>query len=66
VFNAVNEVAVSAFLRGSIKYLEIAEIIEESLQKTRNLDPANLDDVIAADSAARSLGKELVLSFSSD
>lgn len=66
VFNAVNEVAVSAFLRGSIKYLEIAEIIEESLQKTNNLDPANLDDVIAADSAARSLGRELVLSFSSD
>ena len=65
VFNAVNEVAVSAFMQGSIQYLEIGEIIEESLQKTNNLDPANLDDVIAADSAARSLGRELVLSRSS-
>ncbi len=62
VFNAVNEVAVAAFMDGAIEYLGISEIIEESLQRTGNLDPANLDDVIAADSAARTLGRDLVRS----
>lgn len=53
VFNAANEVAVDAFLKGKIPYLEIPEIIERCLEKIPNRIPADLDDVLAADSEAR-------------
>ncbi len=53
VFNAANEVAVEAFLKGEIPYLEIPEIIERSLEKIPNRVPVDLDDVLAADAEAR-------------
>lgn len=55
VFNAANEVAVDAFLKGKIPYLEIPEIIERSLEKIPNRVPVDLDDVLAADAEARLL-----------
>lgn len=55
VFNAANEVAVDAFLKGKIPYLEIPEIIERCLEKIPNRIPADLDDVLAADSEARKI-----------
>ncbi|MEO3725106.1 1-deoxy-D-xylulose-5-phosphate reductoisomerase [Pseudomonas syringae] len=55
MLNAANEVAVSAFLDGRVRYLEIASIIEEVL----NLEPVvaldDLDAVFTADATARTL-----------
>jgi len=59
VFNAANEVAVEAFVAGRIHYMDIARIIENSLETVPAEDPATLDAVLRADSAARRVAEEL-------
>lgn len=46
VFNAANELAVSMFLKGEIKYLEIAEIIEDCMSVHRNIENPSLDQIL--------------------
>jgi len=53
VLNAANEVAVRAFLDGQIGFLEIAELVEEALESLATQPCRLLDDVFAADAAAR-------------
>jgi 1-deoxy-D-xylulose-5-phosphate reductoisomerase len=53
VFNAANEVAVTAFLAGRVPFLAIPELIDNTLQVTSNFEPADLDAVMEADIAAR-------------
>jgi 1-deoxy-D-xylulose-5-phosphate reductoisomerase len=53
VLNAANEIAVAAFLGGGIGFMEIAEVVEAVLEALPNAAPASIDDVIAADAAAR-------------
>ena len=36
VFNAANEMAVRAFLKGNIRYLEIYEMIEKAMEELKN------------------------------
>jgi 1-deoxy-D-xylulose-5-phosphate reductoisomerase len=57
VLNAANEVAVAAFLRREIGFLEIARVVEETLSRAAPEPPRNLDDVIAADAEARRLAR---------
>jgi 1-deoxy-D-xylulose-5-phosphate reductoisomerase len=51
--NAANEVAVAAFLEGSIRFTDIADILESALENHPGDEPASLDDVLAIDAAAR-------------
>ena len=54
--NAANEVAVEAFLQGDIAYLDIARVVEQTLDwqaKSGQSGVAHLDDVLAIDAAAR-------------
>jgi len=53
VFNAANEVAVTAFLAGRVPFLAIPEVIDKTLQSLANFEPADLDAVLEADLAAR-------------
>jgi 1-deoxy-D-xylulose-5-phosphate reductoisomerase len=53
VYNAANEVAVAAFLAGRLPFLAIPEVIDKSLQASVNFEPADLDAVLEADTAAR-------------
>ena len=59
--NAANEVAVAAFLDKKIPFLSIPQLIEKVLTKLPVKQINNLDDVLAADAAARSLTQELIL-----
>ncbi len=62
--NAANEVAVASFLGGRIKFLDIASITEQVMDRTVGQNgPASLstlEDAIAADLAARRLAEESV------
>ena len=64
VLSAANEVAVAGFLDRNVAFPEIAAIVEETLQAAaaRGLDGAlsSLDDVMAADAAARALAREFM------
>src|SRR5690606_36393079 len=61
ILNAANEVAVSAFLKQKIGFMDIPRMVESVLE-TVSIQPADtLDSVIAADQAARDAALELLL-----
>jgi 1-deoxy-D-xylulose-5-phosphate reductoisomerase len=66
VLNAANEIAVAAFLGNGIGFMEIAEVVEEVLQSLPNATPASIDDVIAADAAARRAAEARVAAIRRD
>jgi len=53
ILNAANEIAVAGFLKKAVGFLQIAEIVEETLSRLPNGKLGSLDDVIAVDGAAR-------------
>jgi 1-deoxy-D-xylulose-5-phosphate reductoisomerase len=56
-FNAANEVAVAAFLDGRLPFLGIAEVVEETLAAVDGAPARDLDDLVEADAAARTLAE---------
>lgn len=53
VLNAANEVAVAAFLRDKIGFLDIPDIVEGEISECKNIENPNLSDIISADSYVR-------------
>lgn len=53
VFNAANEEAVKLFLKGSIKYLEIPEIIEKAMTDHRVIKDPDLEEIFRCESEVR-------------
>jgi 1-deoxy-D-xylulose-5-phosphate reductoisomerase len=53
ILNAADEVAVAAFLSGSIGYLRIAEAIEDSVARWGSDDEPNLEGILALDAEVR-------------
>ena len=51
VFNAANELAVSMFLKGDIKYLEIVEIIEDCMSVHKNIEIPSLEQILETEAA---------------
>ena len=60
VFNAANEVAVSAFLNEKIKFLDIYNVIEETMNRRKIIFNPDLETLISEDNAARSIAKSLI------
>lgn len=56
--SAANEIAVEAFLAGMIGWIQISDIIEETLLHHDDLVPTTLDDIMVADLAARRYARE--------
>jgi 1-deoxy-D-xylulose-5-phosphate reductoisomerase len=56
-FNAANEVAVAAFLDGRLPFLGIAATVEETLAEVNGAPAQNLEELMEADEAARSLAE---------
>ncbi len=59
VLNASNEIAVAAFLSGHLGFLEIARVVEETLNKIAVSSVTNLADVSTADEQARAVARQL-------
>ena len=58
--NAANEVAVQAFLDGRIRWLDIARLVEDTLSLWPGDPAADMESVLAADAAARSVAGGIV------
>ena len=58
--NAANEVAVAAFLDGSIRFTDIPDILESALEGHAAGDPGSLEEVLAVDAEARRRAVERV------
>lgn len=60
VLNAANEIAVEAFLNESVKFTDIALIIEQSMAKFTADNADSLDLVLKADSDAREVATNII------
>jgi len=58
--NAADEVAVAAFLEGRIPFLGIPSTIEQVLMQTSSSHPASIQQVLAADEAARLCAQNVI------
>jgi 1-deoxy-D-xylulose-5-phosphate reductoisomerase len=61
--NAANEIAVHAFLNGRLRFLQIAEVIDETLSRLPAQEVHSFDSLAQADAQARRLAGELVESL---
>ncbi len=60
ILNAANEVAVASFLSGGIGFLDIAAVVEETLERTPNGALQSLEDVHGTDEIARRTATDIV------
>ncbi len=60
VLNAANEIAVFAFLRNRLGFLEMTEVIEKTMQKVSFIDHPTLEDYSESDGEARNYAADLI------
>jgi 1-deoxy-D-xylulose-5-phosphate reductoisomerase len=60
ILNAANEVAVSRFLQGVIRFTDIAKIVESTLTNVQSIAADNIDCVLDADKAARQYSEQII------
>ena len=58
--SAANEVAVDAFLAGSIRWVDIGEVVDEALQRWPGSAASDVDAVLAADAQARDVALAVI------
>ena len=58
--NAANEVAVNAFLKNKIKFLQISELIESALNSAKNQSFNSIEDILMIDDQARKKAEDLL------
>ena len=63
ILNAANEVAVSAFLKRKIGFLDISRIVEKTLYKLPSLPMRSLKELISVDQEARRVAEEQLVAF---
>ena len=64
VLNAANEIAVHAFLAGRLRFLEIAAVIERTLEELGSAPVLSFESLYEADRQARALAGESVAALS--
>ncbi len=60
VLNAANEIAVDSFLKGDIKFLQIAETLERVLDEHKPIKSPPLEDILGCDKWARAQARSIM------
>lgn len=60
IMNAANEVAVEAFLKEKIGFMEIPDLIEKTLEKSSFIAEPEINDLFTSDKQARNLSEQLI------
>ena len=60
VLNAANEVVVNAFLKESISFLEMSDVLENCLEKATFVSNPSYEDFVESDSEARRLANQFI------
>jgi 1-deoxy-D-xylulose-5-phosphate reductoisomerase len=60
IMNAANEIAVYAFLKNRIGFLDMTELIERTMEKIPFIAQPSLDDYFESDGEARSFAASLI------
>ena len=58
--NAANEIAVEAFLKDEIKFMDMPTVIEKAIEKTSFIPHPSLDDYILCDKETRIITREII------
>jgi len=64
VLNAANELTVKAFLEGKLLFVEIHEVVNQTLNRHQVAEKPGLDDILNADKWAREEAKKIISSRS--
>jgi len=59
VLNAANEIAVAKFLDHQLDFIQIPQLVEETLQAHQSKTPKDLEDILEADRWARERALQL-------
>lgn len=59
-FNAADEVAANAFIEGKINFLQIARVVQKTLEMNWSGNLSDWDDVFECDKAARAVAEEML------
>jgi 1-deoxy-D-xylulose-5-phosphate reductoisomerase len=62
ILNASNEVAVHGFLTGAIGFLDIAAVVEESLNRAEIIELKSIEDIFECDRQSRELARAVMAS----
>jgi 1-deoxy-D-xylulose-5-phosphate reductoisomerase len=60
ILNAANEEVVAAFLKGRVGFLQMSDIIEETMSVVGHIGKPSLDDYLETDQGSRAVAKALV------
>ncbi|MBB4038268.1 1-deoxy-D-xylulose-5-phosphate reductoisomerase [Dysgonomonas hofstadii] len=60
IMNAANEIAVAAFLKDQIGFLEMSDVIEQTMQKASYIQSPSYEDYVQTDMEARYIAAEFV------
>ncbi len=60
ILNAANEIVVAAFLRDEVGFLQMSDIIEQTMQKASFIVNPTYEDYVATDKEARKIAEELI------
>jgi 1-deoxy-D-xylulose-5-phosphate reductoisomerase len=58
--NAANEIAVYAFLRNRIGFLDMTDVIERTMNKVAFIESPTLDEYFESDGEARSYAADII------
>ena len=61
ILNAANEIAVAAFLDEGLPYLQIAEVVESTLNAVPSVSAGSLEIILGADAKARQIANDFIL-----
>ena len=60
VMNAANEIAVYAFLRNRVNFLDMTDVIEKTMQKVSFIESPTLEEYFESDGMARNFAADLI------
>lgn len=60
ILNAANEIAVYAFLRNRIGFLDMTELVEQTMQKVAFIEKPTLEEYFESDGEARNFAASLI------
>jgi 1-deoxy-D-xylulose-5-phosphate reductoisomerase len=60
ILNAANEIAVDAFLKDKIKFLQIADLNEACMRKVKYINQPTLDDYVQTDKETREVAMSII------
>lgn len=60
IMNAANEIAVYAFLRNRINFLDMTDVVEKTMQKVTYIEKPTLEEYFESDGEARTFAADLI------